>query len=78
MLKKVGFTKLAYSDIIYDLDGWVDAKKYAPKKQDLVKIKTKNAIMNGWHTGKEWFGISLYKKKDKEVLYWKRIYEPVA
>jgi len=69
-LKKVGESLLSYDDVIYDIDGWADAKKYAPEQFDLVLIQTDNKTVNGWHTGEEWYSLRLRDYDD--VLYWKR------
>lgn len=72
-LKKVGLTKLAYDDIVYDVDRWVDAKKFAPAKFDLVKMKTQTKTINGWYTGSDWYSLRL--RDYDNVLYWKKIRE---
>ncbi len=72
-LKKVGITKLAYDDIVYQKDGWVDAKKYTPSKFDLIKMKSQFKTFNGWYTGSEWFSLRIRDYDD--ILYWKKIRE---
>lgn len=69
-LKKVEVSKLSYDDVIYDIDGWADAKKYASSPFDLVLIKTDKKEFNGWYTGNNWYGLRL--NEDEEVLYWKK------
>lgn len=73
MLKKVGITKISYSDVEYGDDEWVDAKKFTPSSFDLVKIKTDEKTINGWYTGERWYALRL--KKNEEVLFWKRLKE---
>jgi len=72
-LKKVGVSKLGYTDIQYDVDKWVDAKKFTPAPFDLVKIETNEKTFNGWYTGEEWYSRQLNNKE--KVLYWKQIRE---
>lgn len=69
-LKKVGATKIGYTDIEYDCDGWVDAKRFAPAQFDLVRLKTQRHTINGWHTGEKWFSLRL--RDIDNVLYWKK------
>lgn len=79
-MKKVGkdkiqvgekLRKLAYRDISFDNDGWVDAKEYVPTDYDIVFLNIKNKkISCGWSIGLKWYGLNL--KEDDEVLYWKR------
>lgn len=60
-----------YKDVIYDFDGWADAKKYQPKKFDLVYVKIKGKpTTNGWFSSNFWDGLLV--KPEDEVLYWKR------
>ncbi len=73
MIKTVGYTKLGYDDVEYDQSGWVDAKKYAPEPFDIVILKTKDKMANGWYEGGNWFSRKL--EKNPEVLSWKRTRE---
>lgn len=68
-LKEVGFTKLSYDDVKYNKDGWADATKYAPSRFEIVVLKTKNKMANGWYQGGEWF--SRKWGKNLQVLQWK-------
>jgi hypothetical protein len=80
MTQKVGRDKIqvlkdrsfTYKDIIYDDDGWADARKYLPADFDLVHLRLKDGTPNltGWHTGKEWEGLRI--KEQDEVTFWKR------
>lgn len=49
--------------------GWVDAKKYAPKRFELVRIKTNYRELLGWWTGQTWF--LKQQKQLEKVLFWK-------
>lgn len=72
-MKKVGLdNNFFYTDVEYDADGWVDAKRFMPADFDLclLKIEDKSSIP-GWASGFNWDGLRV-KKKDK-VLYWKKI-----
>lgn len=73
MLKKVGQTKLGYDDVQYDIDGWADAKKYAPEPFDLVTLKTEERTGNGWFKGADWYSRKL--GDNIKVLFWKRLEE---
>ena len=68
-IKEVGFTKLAYEDIVYDDEGWVDATKYAPSRFEMVVLKTKYKTANGWYKGGDWY--SRKWTKNPKVLCWK-------
>ncbi len=63
-----------YKHIIYDIDGWVDAKKYLPLDFDLVYIRVKGRKdQMGWHSTNMWDGLDL--KKTDEVLFWKKRFD---
>lgn len=75
--KKTGRTKkmpVFYSyikDVIYDIDGWADAKRFLPEDFDLVYLRLKrNRTIPGWINGLSWHGSRL--KTNDEVLFWKR------
>jgi len=62
--------KVAYRDLKYDEDKWVDASLFLPADFDLVYLKTKEKTYSGWAVGNTWDGLK--HKLDSEVLYWKR------
>lgn len=64
--------KFAYSDVVYDKNGWADAKKFLPLDFDLLflKIKGKQKIFSGWHNDKHWEGSKINRKDD--ILFWKK------
>jgi len=62
-----------YTDIPYDADGWVDAKKYRPGAYDLISMKTDSKTYSGWWSGERWDGRKI--PPDADVLYWKRIWQ---
>jgi hypothetical protein len=60
-----------YQDVQYDIDGWVDSKKYLPEDFDLVYMRLKREkVIPGWISGTSWLGLRL--KPDDEVTFWKR------
>jgi len=63
-----GFT---ITDVIFDLDGWADSKKYLPQPYEMVKIKTNERIRNGWWNGLYWESLRL--KPGEKILAWKVI-----
>lgn len=68
--KKKGIQrKFTYKDVEYDCDQWADAKKYMPADFDLVYMKTKNKIFNGWAYVDSWDGAKI--SPEDEVLFWK-------
>lgn len=79
-MKKVGVSfldekrdrKFSYKNILYDENGWADAKKYIPEDFDLVslKVKDKEPIFYGWSIGKNWDGYKI--QREDEVIAWKR------
>jgi hypothetical protein len=77
-LKKVGDIletgskkRFAYSDVIYDHDGWVDATKYLPFDFDLVRVMTiEGRQYSGWCIGKEWDGQKI--KPEMNIILWKK------
>lgn len=63
--------KFSYRDILFDEDGWADAKKYLPGDYDLVFLDIEGKPpTSGWSIGDDWDG--LYIEKGDKVLYWKR------
>lgn len=71
-MQKIGVDKTAnYKTILYDSDGWVDAKKYMPADYELCLLKIKDKkTQPGWASGLKWDGLRI--KEEDEVLYWKR------
>lgn len=69
--KKIPVFYSYLKDVIYDIDGWADAKKFLPEDFDLVymRLKRKRKIP-GWINGLSWHGSRL--RPNDEVLFWKR------
>ena len=67
---KDGKIKYTYKDVKYDIDGWVDAKKYLPADYDLCLMKTKSRTLYGWYSGLSWDGMKI--KDSDQILFWKR------
>lgn len=63
--------KVAYRDVEYDPEGWVDCKDYLPKDYDLMYLKISGKPnVSGWSVGNKWEGLKL-KNKD-QVIFWKK------
>jgi len=64
------YHKFSYTEIDYDLDGWVDVDRFLPEEYELVTLWLEEGIKNGWHTSAGWKGFRL---KDYDVvIYWKK------
>lgn len=70
---KRGLRKIPYGyiDVIPEKDGWIDAKKYIPKKYDMCFLKTPIRVIKGWHNGLGWDGLRV--RDNDSILYWKKI-----
>ena len=68
--KKTGKSRrFSYKDVKYDYDEWADASEYLPADFDLLYMKTKSKIYNGWISGTKWDGLKI--PQDEKVLFWK-------
>jgi len=62
---------ILYADVVYDENGWADAREVRPVPFDLVYMKTdKEKIRVGWWKGDNWFSLRL--KPSENVLRWRR------
>ena len=59
------------TDVIFDPEGWADAKRYLPQPYEMVKIKTSEHLRNGWWNGIHWESLRL--KPGEKTLAWKAI-----
>lgn len=66
------YRKVSYSEVHYDIDGWVDAKKFLPVDQDLVYLKSPDhtKTIKGWSNGTTWDGLNV--RSTDRIEYWKR------
>ena len=60
-----------YKDVIYDENGWVDARRFLPADYDLLYLKIKDKPRRiGWSVGTKWDGLKI--KKEDEILEWNK------
>lgn len=65
----------SYDDVLFDEDGWADAKQFIPIDFDLCELKVKGKKSHpGWVSGSKFDGLNI--ESGDEVLYWKKQKEP--
>jgi len=72
-IREVGVAKLEYDEVPYDKNGWADARVYAPSRFEIVELKTRKGIANGWYKGGDWYSGKLGDKI--QVLKWRPVKE---
>lgn len=60
----------SYADVLFNNEGWANAKEYKPRRYDLVKVSNGETVRYAWWTGTGWFGRAV--KENENIISWKR------